>query len=145
MKKWILASLAFIFLGFYSSAWAKNADFTAAQDIIENWFAAMKNNQVDKAGNFLAPQFTSIHTDGLVRNKEQELILIKNLHMTQFKLSDFKFVQSGDTMVVTYKDEGSEMIDNKPVMTKPAGRMAVMQKQNDKWLILAYANLDVIG
>ena len=143
MKKWIFATAVCFFLSFSSSVFA-SSDASAAKNVIKDWFLAMKNNQVDKAASFLAPQFMSIHTDRVIRNKTQEIDLIKNLHMTNYYLSHFKFSQSGDVIVVTYDDVGSEMIDNKPIATHSAGRMAILQKQDNQWLILAYANLDQI-
>ncbi|HLB57699.1 MAG TPA: DUF4440 domain-containing protein, partial [Gammaproteobacteria bacterium] len=100
MKKWIFATAVCFFLSFSSSVLA-GSDSSAAKNVIKDWFAAMKNNQVDKAASFLAPQFISIHTDRIVRNKAQEINLIKKLHMTKYRLSHFKFSQSGDVIVVT--------------------------------------------
>lgn len=146
MKKWILATVAFIFVSFVSNVWANtSSDNKAAQATIENWFAAMKSDDMQKAGSYLLPQFVSIHTDKIVRNKDQEMDLIKNLHMKSYLLSNFKFSHSGDAIVVTYMDKGSEQIDNKSIDEKAAGRMAVLQKKEGKWLILAYANLDQIA
>ena len=142
MKKWILSSM---FLFCFTSAYAVENTDAMAKKIIDNWFAAMKQNDVDKAGSYLAPQFVSIHTDGKVRNKIQEMQLIKNLNMQDYHLTHFKFSNSGNSIVVTYKDEGVEKIDNKKIGSKAAGRMAVLQKQGSQWLILAYANLDKIG
>jgi hypothetical protein len=144
MKKWIFTLFTFVFLSSMTSAWA-GSDDQAAQATIENWFTAMKNGQMDKASEFLAPEFVSIHTDGIVRNKEQEMKLIKNLNMKDYQLSNFKFSQSDNTMVVTYMDKTTEKIDNKSVGKAAAGRMAVLQKKNDKWIIIAYANLDKIS
>jgi hypothetical protein len=145
MKKWIYAGLTAISLSFFGSAWAtETADFTAAQNVIENWFAAMKNDP-DKAASFLAPQFTSVHTDGIVRDKTQEIELIKKLHMKNYHLTDFKFSITHDDIIVTYKDQGAERIDNKPIADAAATRLAVLQKQRKKWLIIAYANLDKIN
>jgi hypothetical protein len=143
MKKWIYLLFSLCFFSCISAAWA-GADDQAAQTTIENWFAAMKNGQLDKASEFLAPEFVSIHTDGIVRNKEQEIQLMQNLHVKDYHLSNFKFSQSNDTMVVTYMDKTAEKIDNEPVAKTAAGRMAVLQRKNNKWIIIAYANLDKI-
>ena len=146
MKKWIRIILTGILFVTMTTTWAKtDASFLLAQNQIENWFAAMKSEQPNAASKFLAPQFVSIHTDGIVRNKTQELKLIKSMHMKEYKLTDFQFSRAGNTLVVTYKDRGSELIDHKVIDKKPAGRMAVMQLHDGKWLILAYANLDQIG
>lgn len=144
MKKGIFAVVAVILLSCFSSVWA-NHDSSSAKSVIENWFAAMKSGDENKAGSYLSSKFVSIHTDGMVRDKSQEMKLIKNLNMKEYDLTDFNFTQSGDVIVVTYKDKGVEKIDNKPIADKAAGRMAVLQKQNGKWLILAYANLDQLS
>ncbi|MBS0357807.1 MAG: nuclear transport factor 2 family protein [Proteobacteria bacterium] len=146
MKKWILTTTSFLLISLSASVWAGlNSNEKAAQNVIENWFAAMKEKQMDKAASFLAPQFISIHTDGIARNKTEEMELIKNLNMQSYHLSNFSFSKSGNVIVVTYKDQGSETIDSKSVSTKAASRMAVLQNQNGKWVILAYSNLDKIG
>lgn len=132
-----------LFFSLTSLAFANNEG--DAKQLIQDWFTAMKNNEVDKAADFLAPQFVSIHTDGTVRNKAQEVSLMKDLHMQTFNLTQFKTTESGDIMIVTFKDEGAETIDKMPIGTQPAGRMAVLQNQNGKWLIVGYANLDSIG
>ena len=146
MKKWI-AGLMLATFAFIPTVWASSDD-NQAQQVIESWFAAMKDKQFEKAESFLAPKFVSLHTDGIVRNKQQEMKLIRNLDMTSYQLSDFSFSHSGDDIVVTYKDKGMEKIDSQDISAKNAGRLAVLQKQKDKkkdkWLILAYANLDAI-
>lgn len=144
MKKWISTGLILL-LAATSSAWAGHSgDFKKARNLIENWFTAMSQQKYDKAGHYLASEFVSIHTDGIVRNKKQEIELIKNLDMKTYHLSDFKYSRSGDAIVVTYRDDGSEKIDNDNIGKGPAPRMAVVQKQGKKLLILAYANLDSI-
>lgn len=147
MKHRILLGISIFLITISSSVWANAFEQQAAKEVIENWFAAMKEADVMKAGTYLSPQFVSIHTDGIVRNKEQELNLIKNLHMKNYKLTDFQYAQNNDTIVITYKDEGSEKIDGKSIEAGPAGRMAVLQKDKgkDKWIIIAYANLDKIN
>ena len=146
MKKLIFATLTFVFLSFFANAWAQTADDNqSAQTLIQNWFSALKAGDSTKAAAFLAPQFVSIHTDGIIRNKAQEMDLIKRLHMKSFDLTNFSFSQSGDVMIVTYVDKGDEMIDNKLISPKATGRMAILQKQNGQWVILAYANTVPIG
>lgn len=142
MKKWILSLIVANFICI-PAVWAAGDD-QKAQQVIESWFVSMKDKQYDKAASFLAPQFVSLHTDGIVRNKQQEMDLIQHLDMTSYKLSDFTFNHSGNDIVVTYKDKGKEKIDNEEIGSKSTGRLAVLQKQKGKWMILAYANLDTI-
>jgi hypothetical protein len=146
MKKRKYLAIIPIILGVFIYTWVKsNPDYKASKHVIEDWFAAMKDGNVTLAGTYLAHDFVSLHTDGITRNKSEELTLIKNLHMQGYRLSGFKFSQSGDVIVVTFKDQGIEKIDNRAIGSKPAGRMAVLQKIDDKWEIVAYANLDTIG
>lgn len=145
MKNLMRCTTAVLLLSLTTVSFANNAKFTVAQNVVENWFAAMKSQQTSKVESYLAPQFVSIHTDGIVRNKAQEVALIKNLHMQNYKLTDFKFEQSKDVITVTFKDQGNEKIDNKAIKAHAAGRMAVLQDQHGKWVIIAYANLDQIG
>lgn len=143
MKKCILF-ISLLFMTLSTSVWANEADQKAAREVIENWFISMKAGDVAKAGTYLSPKFVSIHTDGRVRNKEQELELIKNLHLKNYNLTDFEYSEINNTIIVTYKDTTSEKIDNKSVSQGNTGRMAVLQKDNDTWQIIAYANLDKI-
>lgn len=145
MKKYILLAISLFLVTSSAMVWANEADQKAAKDVIENWFAAMKAGDVAKAGTYLSPQFVSIHTDGMVRNKDQELELIKNLHMKSYNLTDYKYSEANNTIIVTYKDNTVEKIDNKKVGAGAIGRMAVLQKDNNDWQIIAYANLDKIS
>lgn len=145
MEQWLKNSIAFFAVTIASGAFAHTPTaYAATQSIIEGWFAAMKDKKFDTASSFLAPEFVSVHTDGIVRDKKGEMELIKKLKLQSYKLTDFEFVQSTDIITVTYKAQVSEKIDDKAMATTPATRMAVMQKQGDKWLIVAYANLDAI-
>lgn len=143
MKKWIAALTTLCLLLTTSICLAaEDTDFSQAKKVIENLFAALKANEVDKVADMLSPHYLSIHTDGITRDKAAEMELVKNLHMTKYELSDFHFSKSGDIIVITYKDKGIEKIDDRTIAPEAAGRMAVLQKEGDKWLIVAYANLD---
>lgn len=145
MKKRILLCISLFLISLHTSVWANETDQKAAKQVIENWFASMKTGDIKKTATYLSPKFVSIHTDGMVRSKEQELALIKNLHMQNYNLTNFKYSEVNNAIIVTYKDNGVEKIDNEPIGAGPAGRMAVLQKENDNWQIIAYANLDKIS
>lgn len=145
MKKWIIRFIALSLVSLTSFAETPtNPNYATAQSVIENWFSAMKAQQFVKAATYLAPQFTSLHTDGITRNKQQEMQLIRSLHMQDYHLTNFHFSQSGDAIVVSYQDQSVEKIDKQTIAPCMAGRLAVLQKQGDSWLILGYANLDQI-
>ena len=100
MKKWILVGVAISFFGYFANVGADTAsDNKAAQTTVENWFAAMKNTP-ESAGKYLLPEFVSIHTDCVARDKNQEMALIKNLHMKDYHLSNFKFGPTRDMVLL---------------------------------------------
>lgn len=144
MKHWIAATTTILFLTFSTLSTASqgnNINHDWAKDIIVHWFASMKAQNLDAAGKFLASSFVSLHSDGITRNKDQELKLIKNLEMKDFHLTDFKYFESKNIITVTFKDLGNEMIDDARIPDKRESRMAVLQKTGNTWLIIAYANM----
>lgn len=144
MKKQFWIGIFLLFFSLCANTWANTKDDQAVQETIHSWFMAMKNNQPQVAAGYLAPRFLSIHTDGIVRNKAEEVHLIENLHMKEFHLTNFKFSQAGNIMVTTFMDTGVEKIDDRAISPQKAGRLAVLQKKNDTWMLIAYANLDQI-
>lgn len=141
MKKCLAIFFGFLFI-FTTNLWAnEDPDFKLIQKNLEDLFAAADTNQFDKADSLFAPQVLAVHTDGMVRDKAGMVEEIKHLHMKSYKLTDFRFSRSDDVIIVTFKDQGIEKIDNENLVNKPALRLAVFQKQGDKWLIIAYANM----
>lgn len=139
----ILASLLLFTFSNISLAATDNADYKAAQNVIEKFYVALKDKQVDKAAELLAPQLVVMSSRHNFINKDKEIELIKNIDMKDYKLSDFNFSQSGDVIVVTFKNAAAGIHNGKKYPQQAVGRMIVLQKQNDKWLILALANLTV--
>ncbi len=146
MKFWNRIGLVILILLFSFGAFAQQVSpDPQLKQKLEDWFSAMQAKDMDKAASFLAPEFVSVHTDQIVRSKDEEIALIKNLNQTSHHLSDFKFFHSGDVVTVTFKNKGRETIDKKKIAKPAALRMAVFQKQGDQWLIIAYANMTKIG
>jgi len=153
MKKFFLSCLTVALISIYSIAWAE-ADLSLddTQKLINNWLNAAKESNITKDGNsakygdFLAPEFVIIHSDGMIRNKTQSMEYVKkDLHLKSFELNNFKITKSGDIIIVTYTNKASEIIDNKHTSNEPKPRMTILQKQGDRWLILAHADLDPLN
>lgn len=140
MKK-MLVFLVSLLLAISTNCWAgDDEDFNQIKNNLETIFANIKVEQLDKVKDFIAPQAIFMFSDGIARDKANQLNLTKNIDMKNYKLSDFRFSRSGDVVVVTFKDEGVETINNKKLESGKQSRLAVFQKQGDKWLIIAYAN-----
>lgn len=144
MKKWILGVIIFCM---WITASARVFEETInAQALIERWFSDVKEENYARAGAFLAPQFLSLHTDGITRDRDQEITLIRSRHMQDYTLTDFQFSYSGNIIVVTFKVKGVSITGNRPYLARTSGRMAILQRQGGqaRWLLVAYANLDTM-
>ena len=141
MKKILLRSSIILLLLVCANVSAeKNSNFSDAEKLINNWFSAMIEGNTDKAKDMLAPEFIGLDEEGIARNKQA--MLSKKMRLKSYKLTDFQFSQSGDIIIVTYKNTGTEeMVGNQVTLNKPTPRMTILQKQGDKWLIVAHANL----
>jgi len=100
----------------------------------------MKHRNFTAVENNIAPQFQSIHSFGSL-TREAEIDLIKNLYLGSYDISNIKVTENGDTMVVTYLISVREKIEDKQLSSKPAPRLSVWKKINDKWQWIAHVNL----
>lgn len=88
----------------------------------------------------IATEFQSVHTFGAL-TREAEIELIKNLYLGTYEISDLKFTENGDTIVVTYLISVKEKIENHLLSAKPAPRLSVWKKNDGVWQWIAHANL----
>ena len=91
----------------------------------------------------IAKQFQSVHTFGTL-NRDDEIDLIKDLHLGSYELSKVRVTENGDTIVVTYLISVKEKIENQLLSEKPTPRLSVWKKIDDKWQWIAHANLQEI-
>jgi Domain of unknown function (DUF4440) len=125
------------------SLFADNDD-SLGQKLEEKIWADMKDHNWTAVSSQIAPYFQSVHEDG-ARNKAQEMKLIKNLNLGDYKLSEFKVTEGDDTIIVTYLIAVQETIDDKRLSTTPAVRLSVWQKNDDDtWQWIVHANLNPI-
>lgn len=93
----------------------------------------------------IAPEFQSLHLDG-VRNRAGELDLIKELHLGDYYLSNFKVSHDNDTIVVTYSVSADETIDLRHLSPKATWRMSVWKKNHaHQWQWISHTNLHSLG
>lgn len=107
--------------------------------LIKEVWNAIKNDNIDYLDNILDPAFQSIHEDG-VRNKAEELQLIKDLNLGDYELSDFRITQNNDVMNIFYNVQVKETIDNEIYMLKSA-RLSVFCKTAEGWKWISHANM----
>lgn len=108
------------------------------------FWADIKNVNFRALETKLAPEFQSVHSDG-IRNRVGELELIKNLDLGDFTLNDFRVTQQGDTTIVTYSVSADETIDDRRLSHRASPRLSVWRKNQGEWQLLAHVNLNPIG
>lgn len=91
----------------------------------------------------IAKQFQSVHTFGAL-NRESEIELIKKLYLGTYEITDLKFTENGDTIVVTYLISVKEKIENHQLSEKSSPRLSVWKKNDGQWQWIAHANLKEI-
>lgn len=87
----------------------------------------------------ISPEFQSIHPDG-IRNREQEIQLIKKLDIGDYTFSDFRVTDSEDTLIITYTINVSETIDKERLPAKASPRLSVWQMTDGSWQWIVHAN-----
>ncbi|MCK9572778.1 MAG: nuclear transport factor 2 family protein [Candidatus Omnitrophica bacterium] len=93
----------------------------------------------------IADVFQSVHEDGM-RGRDQDIKLLKELHLGDYKLSKFYVTRQADTVVVTYLAQVvKESVDGKLLSDTPTPRMSVWIKTEKGWQWFAHANLNVAG
>ena len=101
----------------------------------------IKAQNMEYVESKIAVGFQSAHPDG-ARNREQEIELMKGLHMGEYELTDFQVTQNGSFIVVTYKVSVEETIDGQVLPTEPAARLSVWAKTDKGWQWISHANLN---
>ena len=137
----ILSVMLAVFMVAGVAAAGSKAD-ALGENLVRQFWADMKSENIDALKDAMDEGFQSIHQDG-PRTKEEELALIKNLHLGEYTLSNFKTTVCGDAIIVTYTVQVTrETIDGKKMPTSPAQRMTVFLKSGDSYKLIAHANLE---
>lgn len=138
----VLFIMVMSFAGNIIPAVADDAQQTG-EKLVRRLFADIKAKKWDIVDGMIATGFQSIHKDG-VRDREQEIKLLRGLDLGNYKMKNFRVTQDGPALVVTYAVSGTEMIDGKPTETSSAQRMTVFIKEGNSWKWLAHANMITI-
>ena len=112
--------------------------------LVQQFWTDMKNKDMAAIDKLIAVGFQSGHDDGIVRNRAQEISLIKGLHMGNYKLENFKVSQEGPVLIITYTVQVSETIDNDRLNSSPALRMTIFLKTEKGWKLIAHNNFKAI-
>jgi len=123
---------------------AGGADFELGKRLVTQVFQYMKDRNTVDIEKITSPAFQSIHQDGAIGKKE-EMDLIKNLHLKEYFLDDFKVTRYDNSLVVSYSFTGGEIISGKYVASKSSMRLDCFLKVKDSWQWLAHVNTVLIN
>jgi ketosteroid isomerase-like protein len=87
-----------------------------------------------------APGFQSAHADG-ARDRATEIKTIIDEKIAKCTLTDFKVTQSGNCLIVTHMQSVEETIDGQRLPTASYPRLTVWIQNQDRWQMVALANL----
>lgn len=119
------------------------ADGSTGESLERQMWADIKSKNWTLVEQNIASDFQSIHTDG-ARDKVKEMILIKNLNVGAFTLSNFKVTEGPGIYIITYNVSANETVDNQRLPVKQTPRLSVWRNSNGKWQWSAHANLNPI-
>jgi len=110
------------------------------EELVRQLWADISKGDSPSMKRWLAEGFQSIHEDG-ARNHDQELEIIKNLSLGEYKLSNFTVTQEGPALIVTYLVSAEETIKGQRLSKTPAPRLSVFLNTETGWKWIAHANL----
>lgn len=117
------------------------ADPTLGEKLERDMWADIERQNWGAMEGRIAEGFQSVHQDG-ARGKAEEMRLLRNLHLGEYTLSDFKVTRTGPVMVVTYFVSVEEQIKGKVLPTQPAARQSVWLQTDQGWQWVSHANLN---
>ncbi len=117
------------------------AEISLGEKLETQMWEDMKHRNHKAIEENIAENFQSIHSFGAL-NREGEIQLINDLYLgSHYEISDVKVSENGDTLVVSYLISVKEKIDNQNLSSKPAPRLSVWKKFDNKWKWIAHVNL----
>lgn len=102
---------------------------------------AQKRNDSAALEALLSPAFQLVRADGSRETKQQKVA--NPSRISDYTLSDFSITRQGDTMVVSFTTQTDQVIDGKRYVNDPSPRLAVLVRDADRWLLIAYSNFSL--
>jgi hypothetical protein len=135
---------ALLVLAAGASAWAAEEIPSLGEQLVRQFWEAIRTQDTQTLEGILAPAFQSVHEDG-ARDRDGELALCAALDISDYTLTDFVTTRQGATVVVTFMASVEETLAGVRTTTVPAPRIAVFVMTEDGWRLIAYANLHPMG
>jgi len=144
MNKKIIITISTIVLSiiFCSAIYAKS-DMSVGEMLERQMWEDVKTGKSEMYELKIADAFQSVHEDGM-RNREEEIKLLKELNLGDYQLSKFNITRQADAIIVTYLVQMTKKTaEGKQISDTPTPRLSVWVKTEKGWQWLAHANLNV--
>ena len=142
-KNIIIAFYIAVLSAFFCSGVYAESDMSVGEMLERQMWEDIQTGKTEMYELKISDSFQSAHEDGM-RSKDQEIKLLKELNLGDYKLSKFYVSRQADTIVVTYLVQVTkETVDGKVLSDTPTPRLSVWIKTEKGWQWLAHANLNV--
>ncbi len=147
MKKTLIAVLGiFLIINFFGCKQEETIEVPGVngEDLVRQLWSDFSKNDKEVFENWIAEGFQSVHESG-ASNKGEEIILLTNLHLGEYKLDNFKTTQNDNVAIVTYTVAVHETIEGNVMLTDPAVRLSAFIYIGNNWKWIAHANLNAMS
>ena len=121
-----------------------SADSALGQQQVEKLWTDFSKVDIDALNHFVAPGFQSLHEDG-ARAWPEERLLVAQLKMTPYVLSDYQVTRTGAVLLVTYQCQVGETIAAARQAKESTPRLDVFVQTADGWKLLSHVNVRKIS
>jgi len=142
----VMFVLVFALTGISQLALAESESLSAAaqgEKLVRQVWSDMKAGNIEAIESYTPQGFQSVHQDGS-RNREQELKLIRGLHLGDYTLSHFTVTQNGPVLVTSYFVSVAETIDGIRLSSEPTPRLSIFLKTNSGWQWITHGNFKLL-
>lgn len=107
--------------------------------LLKKFWRDLKESNASHVRKYMDHNFQAVHSFG-AQNKEEELKIIANLHITRYRLTHITITNTDDTLLITYMAHVTSNVNH--VSTRiTAPRMTTFQKIRNSWKLISHANL----
>jgi hypothetical protein len=118
----------------------KHQESNFGEELVRQLWADISKGDSSSMERWLVEGFQSIDEHG-ARNHDQQLEILKNLNLGEYKVSNINVTQEGPALIVTYLLSAEETIRGQRLSKTPAPRLSVFLKTETGWKWIAHANL----
>jgi hypothetical protein len=121
------------------------ADATLGLTLVNRFFTLLKTENSNGLAGFLSPAFQLQRANGTSANRTE--YLTKPAKVSEFLLTNTVTTRAGNILVVRYRAQTTEVINDNPAAMDPAPRLSVFTLSNaphPTWQLVAHSNFTAL-